>query len=56
MTLTIDYDACKPLAIIIHPGSPHDTKIFDYMMNELKRRRILKKRQLILCDKGFYSL
>jgi hypothetical protein len=26
------------------------------MMNELKRRRILKQGQLILCDKGFYSL
>lgn len=56
MTLAIDHDTCKPLAIIIHPGSPHDTKIFDDMMNELKRRRILEKSQLVLCDRGFYSL
>jgi hypothetical protein len=26
------------------------------MMNKLKRRRILKKEQLILCYKGFYGL
>jgi hypothetical protein len=32
-------------------------KLFiDDLMNELKRRRILKQGQLILCDKGFYSL
>ncbi|MCL2687119.1 MAG: transposase [Methanobrevibacter sp.] len=56
MTLTIEERSCKPLAILIHPGSPNDTKIFDDMLSELKRRRILKKWQLILCDRGFYSL
>ncbi|MDR0913399.1 MAG: transposase [Methanobrevibacter sp.] len=56
MTLAIEQETCKPIAILIHPGSPHDTKIFDDMMNELKRRRILRKRQVILADKGFYSL
>ncbi|WP_263640982.1 transposase [Methanobrevibacter arboriphilus] len=43
MTLAIDERTCKPLAILIHPGSPHDTKIFDEILHELKRRRILKK-------------
>jgi hypothetical protein len=56
MRLAIEYDTCKPLTIIIHPGPPNDTKIFDDMMNELKKRRILIKRLLVLCDKGFYSL
>jgi IS4 transposase len=48
--------SCRPLAILIHPGSPHDTKIFDNILFELKRRRILKKWHLILADRGFYSL
>jgi len=56
MTLAIEERSCKPLAILLHPGSPNDTKIFDDMLSELKRRRILKKWQLILCDRGFYSL
>jgi len=30
-------------------------KIFDEMMFELKRRRLLRKGQLIVADKGFYS-
>jgi len=56
MTLAIDYETCRPLAILMHQGCPNDTKIFDDMLFELKRRRILKKGQLIICDRGFYSL
>ncbi|KZX15992.1 transposase [Methanobrevibacter curvatus] len=47
MTITIDHDSLKPLPILIHPGSPHDTKMFDEIMFELQRRRILRKGQLI---------
>jgi len=56
MTLAIEYKTCKPLAIVIHQGCPNDTKVFDDILFELKRRGILKKGQLILADKGFYSL
>lgn len=56
MTLAIEERTCKPLAILIHQGSPHDTKIFSDMLLELKKRRILKKWQLIIGDRGFYSL
>ncbi|NYB52133.1 MAG: transposase [Methanobacteriaceae archaeon] len=55
MTLAVEYETLRPLAILIHPGSPHDTKIFDEIMHELKRRRLIRKGQLILADKGFYS-
>jgi hypothetical protein len=56
MTLAIEKRSCKPLAVLIYPGSPNDTKIFDDILSELKRRKILKKWQLILADRGFYSL
>jgi len=56
MTLAIDHKTCRPLAILIHKGCPNDTTIFDDMLNELKRRKILKKGQLILADRGFTSL
>jgi hypothetical protein len=55
MTLAIDKETLKPLAILIHKGSPHDSKIFDEILNDLKRRRILKKGQIIIADRGFYS-
>ncbi|WP_067089787.1 transposase, partial [Methanobrevibacter curvatus] len=55
MTIAIDHDSLKPLAILIHPGSPHDTKMFDEILFELQRRRILREGQLILADIGFYS-
>jgi len=55
MTLAVEYETLRPLAILIHPGSPNDAKIFDEIMFELKRRRLLRKGQLILADKGFYS-
>jgi len=56
MTLAIEQRTCKPLAIIMHQGCPNDTKVFDDMLFELKRRRILRTGQLILADRGFYSL
>jgi hypothetical protein len=55
MTLAIDHDSLRPLAILIHPGSPNDTKIFDEILSELKKRRLLRKGQMILADRGFYS-
>ena len=55
MTLTVEYETLRPLAILIHSSSPNDAKIFDEMMLELKIRRLLRKGQQIIADKGFYS-
>ncbi len=55
MTLAVEYETLRPLAILIHSGSPNDAKIFDEIMFELKRRRLLRKGQLVLADKEFYS-
>jgi len=55
MTLAVEYETLKPLAILVYPGSPNDAKIFDKMIFELKRRRLLRKGQLVIADKGFYS-
>jgi len=55
LTIAIDYDTCKPLAVLFHPGAVHDSKIFDEILNELKRRRILHNKDIIMADKGFVS-
>ena len=55
MTLAVEYETLRPLAILIHSGSPNDAKLFDEIMFELKRRRLLQKGQQIIADRGFYS-
>jgi hypothetical protein len=55
LTLAIGYPSLKPLAILLHRGSPHDSPLFDEILNELKRRRITRPGDLIICDRGYYS-
>ncbi|MBU4534232.1 MAG: transposase, partial [Euryarchaeota archaeon] len=40
---------------LFHPGAVHDSKIYLEILADLKRRRILKKGDLILADKGYFS-
>ena len=44
-----------PVAIIIHSGAPHDSKIFNEIMENLKKRRIIRKNDTIIFDRGYYS-
>jgi hypothetical protein len=55
MTLAMEYETLRPLAILIHPGSPNDAKLYDEILNELKRRRLIRSCQIIIADRGFYS-
>jgi hypothetical protein len=54
-TVVLDYDNMKPVAILIHSGAPHDTKLFDEILETLQKRRIIRKKDIILFDKGYYS-
>ena len=56
VTIAIEQRTSKPLAILMHEGCPNDSKVFDDMLFELQKRRILRIGQLILADRGFYSL
>jgi len=44
-----------PVAIITHPGATHDTKIFNEIMENLQKRRIIRKNGTIIFDSGYYS-
>jgi len=55
LTLALDCRTMQPLAMILHEGSPNDAKIFDEVMNELKRRRIIRKGDRLFFDKGYFS-
>jgi len=56
VTVTLDKETLCPVSILIHPGAPHDTIIYEKVLKELKRRRLFTKRTLILFDGGYYSL
>jgi hypothetical protein len=45
----------KPLAFIIHPGSPNDSPIFFQILEQLKNRRLIVKWDTFIFDKGYYK-
>lgn len=55
LTLALDCRNMQPLAMLLHEESPNDAKIFVEIMDELKRRRIIRKGDKILFDKGYFS-
>lgn len=55
LVLAIEYPSLKPLAFLVFPGSPSDSKIFDEIVAELMRRKILRRADFFVLDKGFYA-
>ena len=56
VTVVIEEDSICSVSILIHSGAKNDAVIFDETLTELKRRRILKKGQEILFNKGYFSI
>ena len=55
LVLAIEYPSLKPLAFLVFPGGPSDSKIFDEIVAELIRRKILIKGDFFVLNKGFYA-
>lgn len=55
LTLALDSRSLKPVCFLLHPGSPHDSVLYDEIMRELKRRRIIRIGDIVVFDKGYYS-
>jgi hypothetical protein len=55
LTFAVNYPSLKPLAILLHRGLPHDSPLFNEILVELKRRRIMRPLDLVVCYKGYYS-
>ena len=45
----------KPLCFLLHQGSPNDAKLFDEIMMELSRHRVVKGGDIVIFDRGYYS-
>ena len=46
--VVLEEDSLCPISVLIHSGAKHDSVIFDEILKELKRRRLLKKEQVLL--------
>ena len=51
----MDFDSINPVSILIHSGAPNDAKLFDEIMENLQKRRIIQKGDTLIFDKGYYS-
>ena len=55
VTVVLEKNTRTPVSILIHPGAPNDSKIFDEVLKELKRRSLIKPKDLIYFDRGYFS-
>ena len=54
-TVIIHFDSMNPVSILNHSGAPNDAKLFDEIMENLQKRRIIQKGDTLIFDKGYYS-
>ncbi len=54
-TVILDYDCMNTVSILIHSRAPNDAKLFDEIMENLQKRRIIEKGDIIIFDKGYHS-
>ena len=55
LTMVLDNDTMAPVSMLLHSGAKSDVKIYSEILEELKRRHIIKKGDIILFDRGYYS-
>jgi len=55
LTLAVDYLKMKPIAFLMHQGSPNDARLYHEVLGELKRRRVIRNGDTVLFDRGYYS-
>lgn len=55
VTVVLNEKTRAPVSILIHSGAPNDSKIFDEVLQDLQRRRIIKRKDMILFDRGYYG-
>ena len=53
--IVIEHKSALPVAIIIHSGAPHDSKIFTEIMENLRKRRIIRNGDILIFDRRYYS-
>ena len=52
--MVIEYPSLMPVAFLLHQGSPSDAKLYEEILEELKRRKIARDGDTIISDKEYY--
>jgi hypothetical protein len=55
LTLAVEYPSLRPVAFLLHRGSPNDATLYEGILEELKRRRIARVGDTVIFNKGYYS-
>jgi hypothetical protein len=55
LSLVLRYPSLQPVSFLLHPGAPADVELWDRLVQELKRRRIIRKGDLVVADKGDFK-
>ena len=55
VSVVLNEETLCPVSILIHPGAPNDSKLFEPILKELKRRHIIKNKDILMFDRGYYS-
>ena len=55
VTVVLNEKTMAPVSILIHSGAPNDSKIFDEVLQDLQKRQIIKRKDMILFDRGYYG-
>ena len=53
LTLVIEYPSLMLVAFLLHQGSPNDDKLYEEILEELKRRKIARNGDTIIFDRGY---
>ncbi len=54
-TVIIYFDSMNPVSILIHSETSNNAKLFDKIIENLQKRRIIRKGDTLIFDKGYYS-
>lgn len=55
LSLIVMYPSLQPMCFLLHPGSPADVHLYDEILQELRRRRLARNGDMVVCDKGYFS-
>jgi len=51
LTMAVDYPIMRPLTFLLHSGFPHDFRLFEPIMEELQKKRIICEGDIPIFDK-----
>ena len=55
LAFAMDYKTKRPLLFLIYQANIHDSQIYEDILENLKKKRLLRQNAIVIADKGFCS-